>query len=175
MIDPDTLEKFCKAFWNATVGLTDWDGESEEQRASVRKWSAAAFQALEAEGYRLCPPGHMLIPQSDQEAKIMNAVSEKFLERRGPFIDANKPRGDSAIRYVITYVNKDGMRKLVGAAQGRNTFATPSEAQACLDAITGNTSASTIAQIFGSDPRFEVRPCPCYPGHFDPQSVWFDN
>lgn len=80
----------------------------------------------------------------------------------------------SVLRYVPTYINKDGMRTLMQSAQGRFTFATAAEAKGWIDAVTGNNSADTVRQIFGDNPRFEVRPCPCYPDHFDPQTVWFD-
>jgi hypothetical protein len=79
----------------------------------------------------------------------------------------------SVTRYVATYVNKDGMRTLMQPAQGRNTYEKPEEAQAWLDAVIKNTSADTIRQIWGDNPRFEVRPCECWPGHFDPKGVWF--
>lgn len=81
---------------------------------------------------------------------------------------------ESVTRYVGTYINKDGMRTLMGASQGRNTFATAQEAQTWVDAVQTNNGAETLQQVWGSNPRFEVRPCPCYPGHFDPQNVWFD-
>jgi hypothetical protein len=79
------------------------------------------------------------------------------------------PDRESVIRYVATYVNKDGERTLMSAAQGRFTFATEAEAQEYLDAVMSNNPAKTIA-----DPKPEVRPCPCYPNHFDPQTIWFD-
>ncbi len=80
----------------------------------------------------------------------------------------------SVTRYVPTYVNDHGERTLMTPAQGRHTYATPEEAQAWITAVTGNNSASAVRQIWGGNPRFEVRPCPCYPGHFDPRTVWFD-
>lgn len=80
----------------------------------------------------------------------------------------------SVTRYVGTYVNKDGERTLMTPAQGRNTYATAEEAQAWVDAVTKNNGSDTIKQVWGDNPRFEVRACPCYPGHFDPQTVWFD-
>jgi myo-inositol-hexaphosphate 3-phosphohydrolase len=81
---------------------------------------------------------------------------------------------ESVTRYVGTYVNKDGERTLMTAAQGRNTYATEAEAQAWVDAVAANNSADNIRQTFGDNPQFEVRPVPCYPNHFDPQTVWFD-
>ncbi len=80
----------------------------------------------------------------------------------------------SVTRFVGTYVNKDGERTLMTPSQGRHTYATAEEAQAWVDAVTANNSASTVRQVWGDNPRFEVRPCPCYPVHFDPQNVWFE-
>lgn len=77
-------------------------------------------------------------------------------------------------RYVPTYVNKEGMRTLMRNAQGRDTFQTAQEAQDWIAAVTANNNADTIKQIWGDNANFEVRPCLCWPGHFDPKSVWFD-
>lgn len=84
---------------------------------------------------------------------------------------------ESVTRYVVTHVNREGMRTLSApASQGRFTYATHEEAETALGNITGNNSANTLAQVFGPQAlgTFEVRPCPCYPGHFDPMNVWFD-
>lgn len=80
----------------------------------------------------------------------------------------------SVTRYVGTYINRDGMRTLMTAAQGRHTHETESQAKAWLDAVTTNNGGDTLRQVWGDDPRFEVRPCRCYPVHFDPQTCWFD-
>lgn len=92
----------------------------------------------------------------------------------------------TVIRYVPTYVNKDGMRTLVLGAQGRWTWETPEGAQAWLDAMlegghlnekgepVRNNSPKSIRQLYGDNPQFEVRPCECWAGHFDPVGVWFD-
>jgi 3-hydroxyisobutyrate dehydrogenase-like beta-hydroxyacid dehydrogenase len=79
-------------------------------------------------------------------------------------------------RYVATYVNKDGMRTLMTAAQGQYTYATPEEAQAWLDAVftTTTNSPATLESVWGKNPRCEVRPCDCWAGHFDPMGVYFD-
>lgn len=79
---------------------------------------------------------------------------------------------EDVTRYVVTYVNKDGMRTLVGPAQGRSTYDTAEDAQWHLDAMRDNNSAGTLA-MFGTSDTFEVRPCLCY-WHGDPKSVWFD-
>jgi hypothetical protein len=79
---------------------------------------------------------------------------------------------DSVIRYVPTYVNKDGIRTLMLPAQGRNTFETCEQAQQWIDSVIRNNSE--VRSIWGGNPRFEVRPCPCWPRHFDPQTIWFE-
>ena len=81
---------------------------------------------------------------------------------------------DSIIRYVVTYVNREGMREIAGPSQGRFTFTDADDAECYLRAVLSNTSKSTINQIWGDNPQFEVRPVPCYPGHFDPKTRWFD-
>ena len=80
----------------------------------------------------------------------------------------------SVTRYVATYVNKDGMRTLMQAAQGRNTYTTKEEASEWIDAVTQHNLPERIREVWGKNPMFAVRECPCYPGHFDPQTVWFD-
>lgn len=74
------------------------------------------------------------------------------------------------IRYVVTYLDKEGTRVMLGARQGRNTHATQEEAQAACNATKANNSADTLARF----PALEVRPCKCYPGHFDPCDYAFD-
>ena len=79
-------------------------------------------------------------------------------------------------RYVATYINKDGMRALMSAMQGRNTFATPEDAQRWIDAVytNGNNSADVLRSVWGENPQCEVRPVECYPVHHDPITCYFD-
>lgn len=81
---------------------------------------------------------------------------------------------DSVARYVVTYINKNGARTLATACQGRMTYETREEAQSLLDAMTQNNPASQLDTIYGPQRDLQVRPCPCWPGHFDPKTVWFD-
>ena len=75
-------------------------------------------------------------------------------------------------RYVVTIPCKDGVgRTLMRPAQGRFTYATPEEAQAWIDGYLANNSQAVIDEV-GRD--VQVRPCKCYPEHFDPMEVWFD-
>lgn len=81
------------------------------------------------------------------------------------------------IRYVVTHVNRDGMRTLTMAAQGRNTFETPEKAQEMVDALIQNNGDWKLSDVFGDQVlgTFEVRACECWPGHFDPKGIWFDS
>jgi hypothetical protein len=78
------------------------------------------------------------------------------------------------MRFAATWVNAEGMRTLMCPAQGRFTYPTPGEAQYWIDAVTTRNSTKKIAQIWSADPRFEVRPVWCWPGHHDPVGVYFD-
>jgi len=77
------------------------------------------------------------------------------------------------IMFVPTYINKSGMRTLVNSNQRRCFKDTREEAQALLDAMLNNNSDGRIAEIFGNNPRFEVREVECYPGG-DAKGIWFD-
>lgn len=80
----------------------------------------------------------------------------------------------TVVRYVATYINRDGMRTLMGAVQGRHTWGDAAGAQGWLDAVMQNNSPKQIASLWGDHPRFEVRACVCWAGHYDPVGVWFD-
>lgn len=78
------------------------------------------------------------------------------------------------VRYVVTHVGGDGLRTLLDPAQGRYTFATEAEAKARTDALLANNDPEFLKGIFGDLSKIEVRPCECWPGHFDPIGVYFD-
>lgn len=78
---------------------------------------------------------------------------------------------DEVIRYVVTHL-ADGVRTLAHACQGRYTYATPEEAQAWIDAAMKNNTEARLKQFYGLP--LEVRPCKCWPGHFDPKGIYFD-
>lgn len=83
---------------------------------------------------------------------------------------------DSVTRYVLTYVNTNGMRQMLGAAQGRNTYETEAAATQHLQATLENNSSDLLEHTYGHPSRgnIEVRPVECWPNHFDPKTVWFD-
>jgi hypothetical protein len=80
---------------------------------------------------------------------------------------------DAPIRYVITHLDKKaGMRTLAEPMQGRFTYETAEQAQAQLDAIMAGNNKEKLESLFGLP--LEVRPVPCWPGHFDPMVCWLD-
>jgi len=77
------------------------------------------------------------------------------------------------IRYVVTHIGRDGMRTLAMPQQGRFTYASAAEAQAWIDAAMEAQSIETMRALYGLP--LEVRACPCWPGHFDPKQIYFDD
>ena len=82
---------------------------------------------------------------------------------------------DAVWRYVATYIGRDGLRTLATPAQGRHTFETAAAAQTWIDAIRANTRDETLRSVFGDPGTLAVCACPCWPGHFDPCGVYFDD
>jgi hypothetical protein len=80
------------------------------------------------------------------------------------------------VRYVLTFVDDEGNRRMISPMQGRNTFETASTAQERLDAILNpkTNSKHVLEQCYGDVSKVAVRPCKCYPGHFDPLQYYFD-
>lgn len=66
--------------------------------------------------------------------------------------------------YAVTHINKDGYRVLSRPNQGRNHFATASDAQHMIDAMLKNNSLDTLESVYGKDGArtFEVRKIKCY-------------
>lgn len=121
-----------------------------------------------------------VMPLDDHGSFAYRVVGIRDGKRYGPVrtiaesgLCAESKRPESVVRFVATYM-KGADRTLMTAAQGRNTYATAAEAQAWIDAVTTVNSADTIRQIWGDNPRFQVRACDCWPGHFDPKGVYFD-
>ena len=76
------------------------------------------------------------------------------------------------IRYVVTGIRPDGLRGMVGAVQGRNTYATPQEAAGLLQSMRQNNSPGVLTAHCGTD--LAVCRCECWPVHNDPHRCWFD-
>lgn len=75
-------------------------------------------------------------------------------------------------RYVLTHIGRDGLRTIFGPAQGDNTFPTYEDAKRHMQNVIQNNAPERLAKFCGFP--LEVRPCTCWPGHFDPKSIYFD-
>lgn len=80
------------------------------------------------------------------------------------------------IRYMVTCIRKDGLRQIIDAAQGRNTYATIKGAQRDLKNVLKNNSEETLKSVFGPNciGTFRVSPIECWPGHNDPKQIYTD-
>lgn len=65
-------------------------------------------------------------------------------------------------RYAITKIQRDGLRVLALANQGRNHFDTKPEAEQALQAILQNNSADTLKSVYGDLLKMRVDPVECY-------------
>lgn len=84
---------------------------------------------------------------------------------------------ESVTRYVVTHVGTKGVRCMTHAQQGRNTHETHGgAARAMVDLLNVEVNQNDIPGIYGeqAEGTFEIRPVACYPGHFDPQTRYFD-
>lgn len=79
------------------------------------------------------------------------------------------------LRYVITNMMDmpDGIptRTLTFPAQGRYTYETQEEAQRQLELFKPGLREKVLDERADT---LEVRPCHCWPGHFDPKGIYFD-
>lgn len=84
---------------------------------------------------------------------------------------------EPVIRYVPTVIGRRGERTLLLAAQGRNTWPTPEEAQRWLDTLLQVNSTERLRTIYGphAPGSFEVRAVECWPGHHDPKRTIFSD
>ena len=80
-------------------------------------------------------------------------------------------------RWVISKLDRDGIRMLAEAQQGRWTYETREAAQERLNAITNsaNNSPDTLRYVYGDVREMRVAMVPCWPRHFDPVSVFVDH
>lgn len=82
------------------------------------------------------------------------------------------PRHDLAVtRYVVTQ-ERNGTRTLAEPAQGRYTYPTAEDAEDRMKILQIGGIARAIGTATAS--TLEVRPCECWPGHFDPKGIYFD-
>lgn len=79
------------------------------------------------------------------------------------------------IRYAITHINRDGMRQITGANQGRYFKKTMRAAQKEARDIMKNNTPEKLASIFGKQSvgTFEARAVECYETG-DAKGIYFD-
>lgn len=77
-------------------------------------------------------------------------------------------------RYVISHINKDGMRRMTFSIQGINTVGSIEEAQQRLQEFLAGNTTENLIQIYGSQAlgTFEVSAVDCYEGHNDPKGCF---
>ena len=81
-------------------------------------------------------------------------------------MDLKERLAASVTRYVVTKLDRDGTRTLFDHAQDRYTYATREEAQERADAFRDDKHCGNM--------DLQVRPCECWPVHFDPKGIYFD-
>lgn len=79
------------------------------------------------------------------------------------------------ILYNVTYRQKDGLRVLLGPAQGRRMKLTRAEAEDWLKALLENNSEERLASVYGEQAigTFRVDPFDCW-DHGDPKGIYVD-
>jgi hypothetical protein len=77
-------------------------------------------------------------------------------------------------RFVITYINSQGLRQLAGANQGRFHNVTRAGAESRMAELVNSTSFNDQVAIYGRQVigTFEVREAECY-DHGDLKSIYF--
>ena len=65
-------------------------------------------------------------------------------------------------KFALTFVNKDGLRVLAHANNGRHFWTTKQEGFNWLKLMYKNTSLDTIKQVFGDKPKFKINQIVCY-------------
>ncbi len=81
----------------------------------------------------------------------------------------------AVVRFVVTYINRDGLRALAHAQQGRCTHETPEAAQEWINLATKVNTDEQLRPVYGDTTKLQVRAAACYPGHHDPVGCYFDD
>lgn len=78
-------------------------------------------------------------------------------------------------KYAITHINRDGVRQLSWANQGRLHLDRHEDAERKLVDWIKHNSPDTLRQVFGPQAlgTFEIRPMDCY-DHGDAKGIYFD-
>lgn len=78
------------------------------------------------------------------------------------------------IRYVLSYIDREGLRKMVCPVQGRHTHETRKIAEEHLSALLNNNTEELLLDVYGpkSVGTFAVSAVECWPGHNDPKGCY---
>jgi len=81
-----------------------------------------------------------------------------------------------SIRYVLTKIDKDGLRSMVSSVQGQYTYSTPEEAQVHLDQLLSSNTQERLVEVFGKQVTgtFKVSPVECWQGHNDHKRYYIE-
>ena len=81
--------------------------------------------------------------------------------------------GTTMILFNVSFIDKNGLRTLVGPAQGRHMLPTREAAEKWLSAFLANNAPERLASIFGDQAlgTFRVDPFDCYE-HGDPKGIY---
>lgn len=82
---------------------------------------------------------------------------------------------DDRVLFNISFVNKNGLRTMLGPNQGRYMKETRAEAQELLDAIMQESGEQRLVEVCGEQARgtFRVDPFHCY-AHGDAKGIYVD-
>lgn len=77
-------------------------------------------------------------------------------------------------RYVVSYIDANGMRRMLGPCQGRETHETYQQAQVALGHLLINNSPELLTEVYGKQAldSFAVSAIECWPDHHDPKGIY---
>lgn len=81
-----------------------------------------------------------------------------------------------ATKYAITYLNKDGMRQLLGPNQGYRFLDSPEAAESRLKTTLESNTEKLLSEVYGPQAigTFEVRPVETYgEGNGDARAIYY--
>ena len=94
--------------------------------------------------------------------------------QHGPYYprhdDMEQEDNDPVFRWVITHVNKFGLRVLTFAQQGRETYTTKDEAEKALVLLKPSLRAKVLGEYANT---LRVKRVECWPEHYDPKRSCF--
>jgi hypothetical protein len=111
---------------------------------------------------------------TEEQAKNMLAICYPDELRNGRLGRESRARVVRQM-FALTFVNRDGVRTLMKANQGRHHFDEREAAQAALDALVANNKRETLAEVWGEQAvdTLAVREVACY-AHGDAIGIFFD-